>query len=117
MHTEELNARLQAIESRLELVLNWLSFMSQKESTIMATIEEVQTEVAAVADKVTALLTTISTENDEVVATIKKLSDQIAAGTPVNTVQLDALMSSLVAIGANLDTANTNIAALVPTPV
>ena len=117
MHLESIGLRLQAIESQLALVLNWLSFMTQKETAIMATLDEVQAQVAAVADKVTALLTTISTENDEVEATLKKLTDQIAAGTPVNTAQLDALMSSLVAIGANLDTANTNIAALVPTPV
>ena len=116
MHTEELKSRLQAIESRLELVLNWLSFMTQKENAIMATIEEVQAEVAAVADKVTTLLTTITTENDEVVATLKKLTDQIAAGTPVSSAQLDAVMGSLVSIGDRIGTATTNVAAFVPTP-
>ena len=82
----------------------------------MATLNEVQAQVAAVADKVTTLLTTITTENDEVVATLKQLTDQIAAGTPVSTEQINTIMGSLVAIGTNLDTANTNIAALVPTP-
>ena len=117
MHLESIGLRLQAIESQLALVLNWLSFMTQKESAIMATIEEVQAQVAAVADKVTTLLSTIATENAEVVATLKKLTDQIAAGTPVSQAQLDAVMGSLVSIGSGLDTSITTVAAFVPTPV
>ena len=114
---ESIKESIKAIEMRLSMVIDHLVLLNLQGKKIMATLDEVQTQVAAVADKVIALLSTITTENAEVVATLKKLTDQIAAGTPVNTAQLDALMSSLVAIGTNLDTANANIAALVPTPV
>ena len=117
MHLESIALRLQAIESQLALVLNWLSFMTQKETAIMATIQEFEAAVTAVVDKVTALLTTIATENNEVAVTIQRLIDQIAAGTPVSQAQLDGLMSTIVAVGTGLDTANTAVAGFVPTPV
>ena len=117
MHLESIGLRLQAIEGQLALVLNWLSFISQKEASIMATIQELEAALTAVAAKVTTLINTIATENNEVAVTIQRLIDQIAAGTPVSQAQLDGLMSTVVAVGANLDTANTSIAALVPTPV
>ena len=117
MHIESIGLRLQAIESQLALVLNWLSFMTHKETAIMATVQELEAAVTAVADKVTTLINTIATENNEVAVTIQRLIDQIAAGTPVSQAQLDGLMTTVLAVGVNLDTANTSIAAMVPTPV
>ena len=117
MHLESIALRLQAIESQLALVLNWLSFLTQKETAIMATVQELEAAVTAVADKVTTLINTIATENNEIAVTIQRLIDQIGAGTPVSQAQLDGLMSTVVAVGASLDTANTAVAALVPTPV
>ena len=117
MHLESMALRLQAIESQLALVLNWLSFMTHKETAIMATVQELEAAVTAVADKVTTLINTIATENNEVAVTIQRLIDQIAAGTPVSQAQLDGLMTTVLAVGVNLDTANTSIAAMVPTPV
>lgn len=107
MHLENIQERLQAIESRLELVLNWLSFISHKEANIMALLDKLTADVAAngsVIDSAVVLLNGLKAKLD-------------ACGTdPVKLAELSASLDTQTSALSAAVTANTP-AADTPPPV
>lgn len=69
--------------SYLTLLINYLL----KDTKLMSTLEELQTELAA-----------ISADYDAMLTAIQALKDQLAAGSPVTQEQLDALVAQAQSI-------------------
>ena len=105
MHSEAITERLQAIESRLELVLNWLSFISHKETNIMALL-----------DKLTADVTANGSVIDSAIVLLNGLKAKLdACGTdPVKLAELSASLGTQTSALSTAVAANTPV---VGTPV
>jgi len=77
-------------------IFKLLTQFEKEIKTIMPSINEVKTAVAAKAEEVKAAINTaVATETEQVTAQIKALKDQIAAGASVSVEDLDALLGSV----------------------
>lgn len=91
MHPDILFQKLQAIESRLDLVLDSLSLSHQKETYIMTTIAEIKDAIAAEAAEVKARV-------DALEAEVQALKDSVTNGVAVTEAELADLLTSVQGI-------------------
>lgn len=104
MRKKEIIEKLQAIESRLELVLNWLSFISHKEAKIMSTLADLEQAIADAAAASASEKAEVQAALAAQATKIQELLDQIAGGVVpgalVTQDQLDALVVAVSAVSA-----------------
>jgi hypothetical protein len=94
----------------LQQIFSLLHIINERSTVIMATLKDVQDEIAKVKADVTQKASDVQADIQGLDSQIQALKDQIAAGSPVTAADLDGLVTSLEAVDAG-------VAAIPPVPV
>jgi hypothetical protein len=97
----EITAQLGAIRAQLDR-------MEVNEERIIMSQQQIEADVTAL----TAVFTDVQTDVGTLVTDLTAIQGELAAGNPVSTASLDALVASATGIQSSLDTAVSNITAV-----
>ena len=94
-----------SIERKLD-ILNW-----KADLIIMS-----QTDINNAVTAITGLLTDLGNQTSAILADVTAIQAALANGQPVDTSQLDSVVSGVQAVDTALDTAVSQLGSLVPAP-
>lgn len=86
--------------------------MHGKVNQILMSEQQIQADVAAIS----AMMDAVAADAAQLVTDTQALATQVAAGTPVDTTQLDALAARAQSVQTSLDTATQGVSGLVTPP-
>lgn len=93
MHKRKRRTKVRKEDARHAFILNKLR-------KIMATVKQLQDQVAQLATDITAEKSEVSDKVDALSKQVQELKDQIAAGTGITEAQLDPVLEALTAVNA-----------------
>jgi hypothetical protein len=97
------------VTTALSNIENKLDRMSGKVSQILMSEQQIAADVAAIS----SMMDAVSADAAQLVTDTQALRDQVAAGTPVDTSQLDALAARAQTVQSSLDSATQGVSGLV----
>jgi septal ring factor EnvC (AmiA/AmiB activator) len=100
------------VTTALSNIEHKLNNLTGKVAQILMSQQQIEADVAAIS----AMMDAVSSDTAQLVSDTNALRDQVAAGTPVDTSQLDALAARAQGVQSALDAATQGVSGLVTPP-
>jgi hypothetical protein len=106
------NAWYTQVTTALSNLQTTVNSLAGKVNQILMSEQQIQTDVATI----TTLFDDVAAQTATLVSDIDGLKTQLAAGTPVDTTQLDALANRAAGVQSALDSSVANVSSLAAPP-